>query len=346
MSRHKRAPRLIIGAVVVTALVVAGYFAIVRPPPHTGYCALMPDTIGVFVGSPVTMRGVPVGTVESISQHGTAAKVDFIVVGDRPVYADAGATTLTNSLTFARQLAIVDTGTITEPWDNTVCLSKTVTPKSMSDTLNAFAQLSEQLLGPDPAQSDALARGLGAVDAATAGTGPVINEIVLKLGSAVANPDAGIARLTALLDAVSAISGKITSHWGDVKTMVTMMAPLLQQSAEEIIAPGIVIMRQLRSVLPILEDLADTFGGSILAGLNDTDRLLNLLRTGVGALVQLMSSVPVLVQTFQSVAATEPKPIATQPVSPTCAGPSQWGVCAGAGPAELLSVLLSGIGAR
>src|ERR1700676_775177 len=55
----------------------------------TGYCAVLPDSIGLSVGNPVTQMGYPIGTVNKISPGDASVQVDFSVTDSRPLPHDA-----------------------------------------------------------------------------------------------------------------------------------------------------------------------------------------------------------------------------------------------------------------
>ncbi|MEV6561322.1 MlaD family protein [Nocardia sp. NPDC051756] len=290
------------GAVVAIALVVVGYFIVFDPLKKTeSYCAIMPDTVGLYVGNQVTMRGIPVGTVTSIAPQGKAVKVEFAVEADKPVYADAGATTLANSIVAARELAVVSTGKNTARWNSAQCITKTMTPKSVTETLNAVAQLSAEISGPDSKTPDALANGLSQLNAATAGTGPQINEIIKQLSGAMASPDADIGHLVGVFDAFSSVGKKVEEHWGDIESMFTRLAPVLVTARADLLVPGADVIDGLAQLLPVLNDLTTAFGDPIMQTLDFTVPLVKFLRARVGSLAQVVSMMPVLTDAFRSV---------------------------------------------
>ncbi|MEV0294652.1 MlaD family protein [Nocardia sp. NPDC050710] len=289
------------GAVVLAVVAAAGYFVIFDPLRETeAYCAIMPDSIGLYPGNQVTMRGITVGTVTSVQNQGSTVRVDFEVDADHPVLADASATTVSDTVVADRELAVLTTGKDAAHWDSAQCITKTLTPKSLTETLTALAQLSDQIVGPDPAQPNSLADGLASLDRATVGTGPQINELVRKLGSALKSPDADIGHLAAIFDAFASVSQKVDQYWGDLESMLTRIGPALNQASTELLGPGTELFDGLRQVLPMLNDITTMFGGQILRLLDDTVPLIKLLRANVGSLRDIMVTTPVFVSAFQS----------------------------------------------
>ncbi|MEU1432046.1 MlaD family protein [Nocardia sp. NPDC005746] len=288
------------GALAVVMLAVVGYFVWFDPMKKTvAYCAVMPDAVGLYAGNKVTMRGIPVGTVDSVDSDGTKVKVKFSVDAKYPVYADAAATTVSDSIVADRNLAVLNGGKNLAHWDSSKCITKSLTPKSITETLTALAGLSSQL--QQEQAPDALAHGLSGLDAATRGAGPQINEIVKKLGSALAQPDADIGHLAGIFDAFASVGEKVEQHWGDLRSMLLRLGPALNNASTELLAPGAQLIDRLGELLPMLNDLATIAGDPIMRALDDTLPLVRLLRANVGSLSEVVRKMPVLTDAAQNV---------------------------------------------
>ncbi|MFX0574302.1 MlaD family protein [Nocardia nepalensis] len=294
----------IAGAVVVAALAVTGYLIAFDPLQKTeSYCAIMPDSIGLYPGNQVTMRGITVGTVTSVQNQGKGARVDFEVDADYPVYADASATTVSDTVVADRNLAVLSSGKNTDRWHSGQCITKTLTPKSLTETLTALSALSDQLNGPDPAQQNSLAKGLASLDAATAGTGAQVNELIHKLGSALKAPDADIGHLANIFDAFASVSQKVAQYWGDLQSMLVRIGPALDQASTELLGPAVQLFDGLRQILPMLNDITTMFGDPILRALDAGVPLIKLLRANVGSLRDVVLMTPALTSAFRTVVA-------------------------------------------
>lgn len=292
----------IAGAVLIAVLTVVGYVLAFDPLRKTeSYCAIMPDSIGLYAGNQVTMRGITVGTVTSVRNQGPQVRVDFEVDADYPVYADASATTVSDTVVADRALAVLASGQNLDRWDSGQCITKTLTPKSLTETLTALAQLSDQIVGPDPSQPTSLADGLSALDRASAGTGPQINELIRELGTALNSADADIGHLAGIFDAFASVSKKVNEHWGDLESMLVRVGPVLQQASDDLLRPGARLFDALGEVLPMLNDLTTSFGGEILGLLDRAVPMLKLLRANVGSLREIVLTTPVFVSAFRGV---------------------------------------------
>ncbi|MVU75677.1 MCE family protein [Nocardia sp. ET3-3] len=287
------------GAALVAVLAVVGYLIWFDPMKKTvAYCAIMPDAVGLYSGNKVTMRGIPVGTVDSVVADGTKVKVKFSVDAQYPVYADAAATTVSDSIVADRNLAVLNGGKNLAHWDSSRCITNTLTPKSITDTLTALADLSSQL--QQSQAPDALAHGLSALDASTKDSGQQINEIVKKLGSSLSQPDADIGHLVGIFDAFSSVGEKVEQHWGDLRSMLLRLAPALNIATTELIGPGADLIDRLGQALPMLNDLVTIAGDPIMRALDDTLPLLRLLRANAGSISEIVQKLPILTAAAQN----------------------------------------------
>ncbi|MGW4634725.1 MlaD family protein [Nocardia sp. NPDC004415] len=291
----------IAGVGVLVALVAAGYFVAFDPLKKTeSYCAIMPDAIGLYPGNHVTMRGIDVGEVTAVRNQGATVRVDFEVDADHPVLADASATTVAYSVAADRNLAVLSSGEDTREF-GPGCITKTLTPKSITETLTALASLSEQLSGGEAGQPTALVDGLAALDRATVGTGPTVNELVHKLGSAMNQPDADIGHLAGLFDAFASVSNRVAANWGDLQSMLTRLAPLLSQSSDDLLGPATTLFDGLGELLPMLNDFATILGDPLIGALDGAVPLVKLLRANAGSLGEIVAKTPALATALRGV---------------------------------------------
>lgn len=290
----------IAGAIVVVIVAVVGYFIMFDPMKKTvAYTAIMPDAVGLYAGNKVTMRGIPVGTVDSVEPERGKVTVRFSVDAQYPVYADAAATTVSDSIVADRNLAVLSSGKDRAHWDPAKPITNTLTPKSMTETLTALADLSAEIQKADAPQ--ALGDGLAALDTATRGTGQDINDIVHKLGAAMSAPDADIGHLVGIFDSFASVAEKVETHWGDLRSMLLRLAPALDSASSELIGPGAVLVDRLGAVLPMLNDLIVLAGDPLMDALNDAVPLVRLLRANVGSLSEVVRKMPALTAVVQAV---------------------------------------------
>lgn len=264
------------------------------------YCALLPDSIGLFPGSSVTIFGVPVGSVTRIAPDGPHALVEFEIPADRRLPADVGATTLSQTLIADRRLALVgaEPAADTQGWDSSECITRTVTPRSMTATLTALANLADELNGDDD-RKHAIADGTAAFADATDGTGDDINRIVRELARALDSPDAAVGRLGTLIGVLSELSGRVVDHWPQMKLMLTRLPSTLVAVEALLISPAVDIVARLRDVLPQINDVTVRFGHDLIRNVEADQNLPRMISAGVLSLSEALELVPVYTGAFE-----------------------------------------------
>lgn len=313
MLRRILGSRAVMSAAVLIALVAAGATALTisRPSaPTREYCADMPDSVGLYPGSAVTVMGVPVGEVTDIQLVGISARVRFTVRADRRLPTDVGAVTVSDTLIADRKLALIGDEPPQGGWDPAQCITKTVTPKSLSETFDALAQLADQLdSADDPAQRGALGSGLDALDRATAGSGEQLNAIILRLAKALSAPDAAIGHIGALLDAVSELTHRARGGWSQVRETITGLPQTFNDINVIAFPPIIDLVDALSELLPQINDVIMMFGSPALRSLESASNLSRLLTAGVGSVAEVIGMAPAIATGF----ATAVDPATGQP---------------------------------
>lgn len=289
-------------AAVVVTLVLAGAIGLRLSTPNPAvraYCAEMPDSIGLYEGSAVTVMGVQVGRVTGISIDGASARVEFTVRADRKLPVDVGAVTLSDTLIADRRLALIGAEPTGPGWNSSECITKALTPKSLSQTFDALAALADQLNGADdPAQRTAVGAGIEALDRATAGTGDQINDIIVALSRALAAPDAAIGHLGQLLDALTELAHRARGGWSQVETTVTGLPQTFDDIVTIAFPPIIEIVDTLADLLPQLNDVIVMFGSPALRAVGSVPELSRMIAAGVGTLADIIAMTPAVASGF------------------------------------------------
>ncbi|HEY0228448.1 MAG TPA: MlaD family protein, partial [Mycobacterium sp.] len=103
------------------------------------YCAFMPDTVGLYVGNPVTQMGYPIGKVTSIHAGPSRVRVDFSLAGQRRIPSDVKAVIRSASILADRSLELVGNYAGGPQLERAGCisLSRSVSPKSLSEVIGS-----------------------------------------------------------------------------------------------------------------------------------------------------------------------------------------------------------------
>lgn len=183
----------------------------------TSYCAILSDTVGLYVGNPVTQMGFQLGTISKITPGIKSVRVDFSVTDGRLMPQDVKAVIRSTSILADRALELVGnygSGPTLQPGE-CVPLSRTVTPKSLSEVIgsaNTFVK------GISPADSSNIGDVVSHFAQATHDVGPGVNEILTKSSELLNNPDTQISQM-----------GSIVGNLADLtQTLVHLRDPMKQ----------------------------------------------------------------------------------------------------------------------
>ncbi len=105
--------------------------------PH--FCALLDDTVGLYVGNPVTQMGYPIGRVTAIEAGPTYSRVAFDITEQRALPADVKAVVRSPSILADRSMELVGNYTDGPQLDSANCigLDRTFAPKSLSEVIGS-----------------------------------------------------------------------------------------------------------------------------------------------------------------------------------------------------------------
>ncbi|MEV6275232.1 MlaD family protein [Nocardia sp. NPDC051832] len=284
----------------VAALTLAAYLVAFNPLRKTlSYCAIMPDAVGLYEGNHVTMLGLPVGTVTAVAPEGTGARVDFTVDADHPLRGEVTATTVSDTLVADRALEVLGDNQSGTRWRPDTCIAKTFTPKSITETLEAFSGLADQLTGHgDPAEKARLAGSVATFDRATENTGAKLNQLIKNLGAALNSPDAAIGHLGGMIDAFGALAASVAINWADIKIALTQAEEGIG-FINQVWGRTVQIVDSLLVILPWFNEIFRKHGRPVLRGLDAAIPKVRMLGAGISGLQKLIELIPALVTTFQ-----------------------------------------------
>ncbi|AEF39617.1 MlaD family protein [Hoyosella subflava] len=291
----------VVGLLVLCAAIIAGYVVAFNPGKKvTSYCAMMPDTIGLYVGNDVTMLGIRVGKVTQIDPHGESVRVDFDIDAEHALRGEVSATTVSNTLVADRHLAVLSNGEQSE-WDPGECITRTLTPKSMTQTLNAIGKLADELNGGGiPLDAQRVNRGISALDGATDGTGPQISHMIARLGVALDSPEGAVDHIGSLIDVLSELSASVADGWGGIKDMLIPFPDVLEFVNGKVWLPIAGIIDSLRILIPILNDITTTYGDGALPDLDRSVPTMQLIGANVESIGDIVNMIPPIISAFES----------------------------------------------
>jgi phospholipid/cholesterol/gamma-HCH transport system substrate-binding protein len=185
------------------------------------YCAMMPDSVGLYVGNPVTHLGYRIGEVAAVTPGNQSVRVDFAIDGGRSIPDDAKAVTRSTSILADRSLELMgDYDKVTHlSAGDCIPLSRSLTPKSLSEVIGSSTNFINSI---NPAGSQNIGQVVAGVDQALVGQGPNANKLLTTTSALLDSSDQAIGDL-----------GSITTNLAQLTTMLADLEPTLKGVFED-----------------------------------------------------------------------------------------------------------------
>jgi virulence factor Mce-like protein len=194
------------------------------------YCAIMPDSAGLYVDNPVTQMGYQIGKVSSVTLSPQSVRVDFTIDEQRALPGDVKAVIRSTSILADRSLELVgnyDTGPKLSP-GTCITRDRAFTPKSLSEVIGASTNFVNAI---SPERSTNIAGVLGGIDQAVRNQGAGANQLLTTAASVLDSPEQAIGDL-----------GSIVTNLGQLTTTLADLEPTLKSvfSDAAFVSPDII----------------------------------------------------------------------------------------------------------
>jgi virulence factor Mce-like protein len=217
------------------------------------YCAIMPDSVGLYVDNPVTQMGYEIGKVSSIAPSAQSVRVDFTVDDQRTLPGNVKAVIRSTSILADRSLELVgnyDAGLKLSAGE-CIPLERSLTPKSLSQVIGASTNFVNSI---SPEGSTNIAGVLQGADQALHDQGAGANKLLTTTASVLDSPDQAIGDLSS-----------ITTNLGQLTTTLADLEPTLKgvfSDVDSYVAPDVVATARgasmaFEGIVPILTLAAD-----------------------------------------------------------------------------------------
>ncbi|EHB56478.1 Mammalian cell entry related domain protein [Mycolicibacterium rhodesiae JS60] len=250
LSRSRRAAAALIA---VTVVLSCGSCAALDHEASVRYCALMPDSVGLYVNNAVTQMGYPIGKIAAITPAAKSVRVDFTVDAGRMLPADAKAVIRSTSILADRSLELVgnyDSGPKLSA-GSCVPLNRSVTPKSLSEVIGASTEFINSI---NPAGSDNVGDIVGGVDQALRNQGPGANKLLTTLSATLDSPEQAIGDLGSITTNLT----QLTTTLADIEpTLKSVMTDAAGPVGEDVDKTGQNASKVFEGMVPIISAAAD-----------------------------------------------------------------------------------------
>lgn len=284
-ARRTAAIGMVAAAVGLTASCAAA------PANKTGqYCAVMSDSVGLYVDNPVTQMGYEIGRITDISPHATDVRVAFELTEPRRLPRDVKAVTRSISILADRSLELVgnpDSGPALAAGE-CIPLSRSFTPKTLSEVIGSAASFIDTI---HPEDSENIGDVVRSLDQALHANGGGINELLTTSSTVVDSPDQAISDMGSITSNLAELTSLLAEMREPVKEILLNARENTWDVANSVEGGS----RVLGGTIPLVEaagDLENYLGESIQFMLDETSFDLRKMSTHAPWLANLMNPVP------------------------------------------------------
>lgn len=199
----------------------------------SGFCAYVPDTVGLYVGNKVTQMGYPIGTITSITPATTQVRVEFDITEHRVLPGEVKAVIRSASILADRALELVGNYRAGPRLDPGRCipLNRSLSPKSLSEVVGSADTF---LSAINESGSANIADTLRGVDNLAKGNGTGAAHLLASSSELLDNPDQAISNIGSIIQNTSSLTAALVNTRDPLKDIL-MNAPSTIEDASQAI---------------------------------------------------------------------------------------------------------------
>lgn len=274
------------------ALLTGGWVA-PRQDQYTDYCAIMPDSIGLYVGNPVTQMGSKVGEVSAITPSLQSVRVDFKVLRSRPLPADVRAVTRSASILTDRVLELVGNYKSGPQLTGRGCvpMSRASTPKSLSEIIGSATDFLKAI---NPSDSTNIGGVVVGLDHALRGQGPEINKLLATSSAVLDAPDQSISDIRSIISNLAVLTSTLREVKGPLKDAL-LATYQTTTDVDRALYGGYGIFNGITELVPAISDLEIYLGDEFQTVYNDLEYALRKFSAHSSLFASLLKPFPILI---------------------------------------------------
>lgn len=264
--------------------------------PRAEYCAIMPDSVGLYAGNPVTQMGYQVGKVKAVTPGALDVRVDFIVTERRKFPSDVKAIIRSSSILADRSLELVgnyESGPEL-PAGGCIPLTRSSTPKSLSEVIGSATNFINTI---NPSGSTNIGDIVHELDQATHNTGAGVNQLLTTSSAVLDSPDQAINDIGSIVTNLGKLTVVLKELRGPLKEILydaVQTMPDFDAASEG----GRRIVEGMSWVTPMVEDLEVNLGQETQFTLDSMGVALRKLSAHAPRLANLMNPLPWWINTL------------------------------------------------
>jgi virulence factor Mce-like protein len=300
MAASRSSHLLRVAAIALTAAAVVTLSTSCGGPqksqPNAEYCAELPDSIGLYVGNPVTQMGYQIGKVTSITPGTTDVRVDFSVTEQRLLPVDVKAIVRSTSILADRSLELVGNSASGPRLHAGECipLNRSWTPKSLSEVIGSATNFVNAI---NPAESTNVGDVVRQVDQAVHGNGAGVNKLLTTSSAVVDSPDQTISDIGSVITNLADLTSAVTEIRGPLKEALLNAEQNMSDVAATLDGGNHMVGGFIGAVKAVV-DIEENLGSEFQFTLDSTSVALRKLSAHAPWIANLLNPVPWWVNTL------------------------------------------------
>ncbi len=254
------------------------------------YCAIMSDSVGLYVGNHVTQMGYPIGEVRKIEPSNTDVRVLFTLDETRPLPELVRAVTRSPSILADRSLELVgnyDGGPKLEPAE-CIPLNRSSTPLSIAKTIGSATDFVNAI---NPDGSTNVADAMRGLDEAMSGQGPNANQLLTRASGLLDDPDQTISEMGQITRNVAQLTSMLRDNREPLKQILTDL-PVTGPAVVRVANGADDLMRPLPEVIQLVNDLELELGPELQTALYSAGELARISSPHYKAIANVLNPLP------------------------------------------------------
>ncbi|WP_067835765.1 MCE family protein [Nocardia lijiangensis] len=295
-------PGRILAVLIALAIIAACATAWITRASTVRITAYFTNSVGIYPGDRVTIRGVPVGEIDDITPIGDRVRIAMHFDSSHPVSADTRAVIVAPTLVSGRYIQLMPKrGTEPELRDGAVIpLEDTAVPVEYDQIKRQVSDLADQLgpKGGDP--TGTLTRFTDATAKALGGNGATLNNTLMNLSQAMQTLAEGGPDLFGTVRNLQAVVSALAANDGQVRMFVSQLAGvsnLLNDNRTQIDAA----LQSMQAMLPEIRSFVADNRDALNEDVESLTRITSLLVNRVDDLAQILHLAPTVVDNLYNI---------------------------------------------
>lgn len=250
----------------------------------------MADSIGLYVGNPVTQMGYRVGTVNAIEPEASHVKIGFSIDMSRPVPAEVRAVTRSPSILADRSLELVGNYAGGPQLTASQCipLDRSSTPLSISRVIGSANDFVSAI---SPPGSSNIQDALQGVDQAMNGTGRPANELLTRTSGLLDGTDQTVADLGEITKNMAELTSMLRANRDPLKEILVDL-PTTGPSIVQAVAGARDLAGPLPELIQLVNDLELELGPELQLALDTVSETTRILAPHYKGIANILNFVP------------------------------------------------------